>query len=157
MVVSACVGVLVIVSGTLFQRPVLSVSRGPLLESASSSLPNLLGPSLLSQFVLDFEKSADKHCAILVFQVYGGCESKPRVIPVLFTWICVSNDFDLMKYARGVQLSSRFLSEIRLRAFFREFLLSKAPPHEGVIRGISQDHFGRQAICFTRSFIDTST
>lgn len=100
---------------------------------------------------------ADKPCEILVFQVYGGCESKPRVIPVLFTWICVSNDFDLMKYARGVQLCSRFLAEIRLRAFFRKFLLSKAPPHEGVIRGISQDHCGRQVICFTRSFIDTST
>ena len=32
----------------------------------------------------------------------------------------------------------------RLRAFVRKFSPSRAPPHEVVIRGISQDYFGRQ-------------
>ena len=92
-----------------------------------------------------------------IFQCIGGCENKPRVIPVLFTLMCASNDFDLIKYDHGVQLSSGFLTEDRLRAFFRSFLLSQAPPFEAIIRGISQDHFGKQTVCFSRSFIDTST
>lgn len=79
----------------------------------------------------------------LIFQSGGGCENKPRVIPVKFTPWCVSNVFDLIKYARGVQLSSGFLSANLLRAFFREFLLSQAPPLEAKIRGISQDHSGK--------------
>lgn len=32
----------------------------------------------------------------------------------------------------------------RLRAFVRKFSPFRAPPHEVVIRGISQDYFGRQ-------------
>lgn len=80
---------------------------------------------------------------LLIFQSGGGCENKPRVIPVKFTPWCVSNVFDLIKYARGVQLSSGFLSANLLRAFFREFLLSQAPPLEAKIRGISQDHSGK--------------
>ena len=102
-----------------------------------------------------FEKRAEKPCES--FQIDGGCENKPRVIPVLFTQKCVSNVFDLMNYAHGIQLCSGLLAEIRLRAFFRRFLLSKAPPHEVSVRGISQDYFGRHLKCFAQSFIDTST
>lgn len=80
-------------------------------------------------------------------------ESSPRSVHIL---MCVEYLW-FNEICSKIRTKLRIPCRIRLRAFLYEFLSFQTPPFEASIRGTSQDHYERQIICFTRSFVDTST